>query len=158
MCVRSPNECWRQMKEKEQIHQCFVGVDPFIFKNILLKAFLNGQAVSIFFSVLLIFLHFLSAFLVSCCAWPLHSYTQHLSSLFFCGRNYLLALQMSHGVWFTDSSGWSRWLSSWKKGEENPYGHFCLHTKLSFSTMGTCGDFQFARAVLETYFLWPVEF
>lgn len=42
---------------------------------------------------------------------------------------------MSHGVWFTDNSGWSRWLSNWKKkGEENPYGHFCLHAKLSSST------------------------
>lgn len=53
MCVRSPNEYWRQMKEKDQIYQCFVDMDPFICKNltiwnILLKAFLYGQAVSIY--------------------------------------------------------------------------------------------------------------
>lgn len=44
---------------------------------------------------------------------PTHSISapaQHclIKNLSRCGRNYLLALRMSHGVWFTDNSGSSR--------------------------------------------------
>lgn len=46
---------------------------------------------------------------------------------------------MSHGVWFTDNSGSSRWLSNWKRKkkirkEKNSPGH--LHAKLSPACLG----------------------
>lgn len=87
--------------------------NPFNFKNSAQAIFKwTGSVIFFFFYSSNILVSFFSFSGLSYSAWPLHSYTQHPSSsqlcliknLSRCGRNCLLALRMSHGVWFTDNS------------------------------------------------------
>lgn len=147
--------------------------NPFNFKNSAQAIFKWTGSVFFFFffyssNILVSFFSFSG---LSYSAWPLHSYTQHPSSsqlcliknLSRCGRNCLLALRMSHGVWFTDNSSWSRWLSNWKKKEKKTLT--ATSASMQSQAPPPAWGLQQARvgisvcwAVLESYFLWPGDF
>lgn len=146
--------------------------NPFNFKNSAQAIFKwTGSVIFFFFYSSNILVSFFSFSGLSYSAWPLHSYTQHPSSsqlcliknLSRCGRNCLLALRMSHGVWFTDNSSWSRWLSNWKKKEKKTLT--ATSASMQSQAPPPAWGLQQARvgisvcwAVLESYFLWPGDF
>lgn len=145
------------MNEKEQIYQCFVDIDGPLYIQNSYNLKYSSQGIFKWTSSVRAFSPYIAtipAFFVSFSSVASACLHTVLSSLLFCGRDYLLALKMSHGVWLKPGD-----FPTGKKEKKTfivlpllpPCKAELLH--LPEGCSGHMWGFQFARAVLESYLL-----